>query len=344
MARRMCPSNLVAATVLALGVGGIGQGQQNDTPQIAERLIIKLPSPIHALALSPDGQLLAYSDHRVQFPVAHEVVVVWDVASGREKYILKGHKAYIATLAFSRDGKTIVSACSRRNADREPVVQVIFWDVTKGSLKREMELKDAVFIRYLSPDGRVLATSAGAAETALDVWDLASGKSVSLDGHSGRSSLVTASADGRRMATIGRSPDLVLWDLPSGKKLWQRSLDPDPLDTVHAAWSPDSKTLVVCAARKTFLFDVATGKDVTDKIGGLMGSEKVGYSPTGRYVAFTNRLGIRLWSPARQQFVAQLLVSGDQGAGTPLFSDDGRIVVTTNGEIVCLWELPDLAP
>src|SRR5205823_6126087 len=52
-----------------------------------------------------------------------EEAKIWDPATGRERHSLKGHKAWIRSMAFSPDGKRLASGCDK---------MVKVWDTTNG--------------------------------------------------------------------------------------------------------------------------------------------------------------------------------------------------------------------
>jgi WD40 repeat protein len=60
-----------------------------------------------ALALSPDGRLLASSSG-----FEDPAIRIWDAGSGRLLFRLEGHTAWVSSLAFSRDGQHLISAAS----------------------------------------------------------------------------------------------------------------------------------------------------------------------------------------------------------------------------------------
>jgi WD40 repeat protein len=76
--------------------------------------LLHLATWISCLAYSHDGKrLVTGSDD--------ENVKVWDVTTGQEVLTLSGHSRPISGVAFSRDGRRLVSSCGK---------QIRVWDAT----------------------------------------------------------------------------------------------------------------------------------------------------------------------------------------------------------------------
>ncbi len=61
------------------------------------------------LALSPDGRLLAAALNPPDRPGRDTMIRIWEIATKRELLRLEPRSSAVRSLAFSRDGKTLVS-------------------------------------------------------------------------------------------------------------------------------------------------------------------------------------------------------------------------------------------
>lgn len=96
-----------------------GQGEAIQLYELGigrERLRVETPNqPPSALALSPDGRLLAAS--------AKWTIYLWDARTGKELGRLPGHEGIIPALAFTPDSKSLISGSTDTTA--------LVWDVTR---------------------------------------------------------------------------------------------------------------------------------------------------------------------------------------------------------------------
>ncbi|HEY7155660.1 MAG TPA: sigma-70 family RNA polymerase sigma factor [Gemmataceae bacterium] len=160
-------------------------------------------------ALAPDGKTMAVASDavsaRLTFRGAPHLVRLWDMASGQEKHTLDGHRDYILDMAYSPDGRLLVTADERRS--------VFVWDVATG--KRVASLPDGLSrgasAVAFSRDGRFLA--AALPEGAIQLWEAATWtKRNEYKGHRDRPTALTFTPAGQLLS--GSLDTTVLaWDI-----------------------------------------------------------------------------------------------------------------------------------
>ena len=115
------------------------------------------------LALSPDGELVAYVD-------PNGLLRVWEVDSGRQKAALRPRQKSVWGLAFSSDGRRVVTVGDDGRAR--------LWDIaSREPLAVTGAHKSRAEAVALSRDGRFIVTAG--ADGAIRVWGAATGRLVS---------------------------------------------------------------------------------------------------------------------------------------------------------------------
>ncbi len=121
-------------------------------------------SAVNALALSPDGRLLASSSKSED-----STIRVWDAATGQFLRQLPGHTSFVWRLVFSRDGRHLISAGSDQT--------IRFWDTSNWTEMRVLrghtdELHDvaiseaAQLVASTGKDGNLMLWKADAKSAA----------------------------------------------------------------------------------------------------------------------------------------------------------------------------------
>ena len=135
------------------------------------------------------------------------IIVLWDVINiGRKIGLLAEHMTETGAVAFSPDGKTLVSG------HKNGVINS--WDVTTGE-QRSTFTGNAGSVTALafSPDGQILAN--GSAAGSVRLWDPSAYTLVrgALIGHIGRINELTFSPDSGTLFSGGSDGTILFWDL-----------------------------------------------------------------------------------------------------------------------------------
>jgi WD40 repeat protein len=203
---------------------------------------------------------------------------------------MTGHAGEVYTVAFSPDGKFLVSASNREVKCWESSTgRQIFTQPTRGT---------NVFGLAYSPDGKRLAVGVS---HQVRIVDAASGKETqTLNSQPHFLFRMAFSPDGTRLAaargSMNDTGDVLLWDVPTGKEVF--CLRGNPNCVLNLAFSRDGHFLAcVSGGTRTSkpgdvtVWDVRAGRQVLAISGHADNAYGVTFTPDGRYIASSS--GVR---------------------------------------------------
>ena len=200
---------------------------------------------------SPDGRT-------IHIPGDGDAGVLRDAATGRLIGPPKTPGGVAVVLAFSPDGKTMLTRASPPDVTR-------LLDVRTGeSIAPPMVHDDSVGIGLFSPDGKSVLTSDETAAKIARLWDATTGRPIGLpmiSKHRGNS--FTFSPDGKTIAAGNSVLSVQLWDATTARPIGPPS-EPEGsvmLGSADVSFSPDGATVAVrCFFQdKVRLLNAATG-------------------------------------------------------------------------------------
>ena len=215
------------------------------------KLVARLPAYHHWLArlgvaFSPDGQTLAYTENEAGD------IVLWNVRGQSVVRRLKGHSGYVTALAFTPDGRLLVSGGNDRT--------VKVWDAASGLERTTLtNYGPSLGVAVLSPDGKMLATAATPGGQRITVQEIPGGREIiRLQGHKNWVNSMAFSPDERTLLSGSSDGTVRLWDLASASNETGHRPFPSDIDEFAGgsspaySLSPDGRHLLTVFTNHTF--------------------------------------------------------------------------------------------
>jgi WD40 repeat protein len=252
---------------------------------------------IRVVALSGDGQLLALVNQ------PDDAIHIWAPARGKEVHAFEGHRSGPLTVAFSADGKTLVTAS--RDTNRTSAPEWADW-----SLRR---------------------------------WDAASGRQLAVTKANlgGQVYWASFSPGGSRLLTVLQDGTMGLWDAKAGKQLrrWKGPTfdvrNGDKRFAVSAIYWPcfslDGKTIFATDNSGVYRWEEGTGKELARLARPKGSASRCLAGPDGRSVFEL------VWS-AKAEIVMLDTASGRSLRRFPAESISSTFTVSPEGRTIAVWD------
>jgi len=280
----------------------------------------------NGMAFSPDGRLLATANR--------DTVKFWEVPSLKELPGLQGDAGRAACLAFSKDGKYLVTGQWNGPID--------VWDVsTRQKLDTLRKHTAWVCALAFSPDGQILASASG--DQTIVLWNLEKRNILAaLKGHSHEVWALAFSPDNQTLASGSADETIKFWNASARRS-------DEVLEDAYTplSFAPDDRTLAFTGKNSVKFYDLATRQTAEFPFPSPPFISKdlfnVAISSDHQTLAVGSSNGIvQLWNIPNKKLLTA--VQGHTGAvNVVALSSDGKTlaVAARGSSAVKLWNLGD---
>ncbi len=290
------------------------------TPKPQNPLVSTAPAP------KPPKSPVVTAPSAAKFTLAKTLI-------GHSHEYIFGKKGEVSSVAFSPDGRTLVSGSS------DTTIKI--WNLATGQEIRTLNGHSSwVNSVAFSPDGKTLAS--GSSDDTIKIWNLVIGQEIrTLNGHpnevwSNEVWSVAISPDARTLASGNRTYGIIkIWNLATGQEI--RTLKGHPNSVWSLAFSPDSKTLASGSEDTDIkIWNLATGQEIRSLNDHSMSVNSVAISPDGRTLVSGSNDTIRIWNLATGQVIRAL---DHYYVRSVAISPDGRTLASGNDKTIKIWDL-----
>ncbi|KAJ6605467.1 hypothetical protein DFH09DRAFT_967241 [Mycena vulgaris] len=245
--------------------------------------------------------------------------------------VLRGHSKGVRSVAFSPDGRHIVSGSSD--------FTIRIWDAnSQQQIGEPLHGSDSeVGCAAFSPDGQYIVV--GSSDRIVRIWDASSREQIGepLRGHTGSVACAAFSPSGRSIASGTTDGEVRIWDTETHLQIGEPL--PHPRNLQSVSFSPDGRHIISNAGR-VLLWDVASQQLLRELSSSSFSS--LAFSPDCRYIVYTHgpNISMGILEVSMQQQIGEALRGHRSYLECAAFSSDGRRLVSgSHDTTIRIWDV-----
>ncbi|HLP87578.1 MAG TPA: serine/threonine-protein kinase [Nostocaceae cyanobacterium] len=291
---------------------------------------------VMSVAISPDNQLIASAgtDHTIK---------IWNLQRGENistalNYVSDKRPADIYSIAFSPNGKMLVSGGWGSNHNTQGQRTIKLWDLSNMSLLTDFfESNKTIYSVTFSPDGQTLV-SAGA-DSIIRLWNIQARELINrLESHTKAVNSIIFSSNGKIIASASDDTTIKIWNLKTGGVFYTMNGHYDRVNSV--AFSPNGNILASGSRDATIkIWDTVQGKLINTIIE-QNSIKTVAFSPDQEILASgSTDATIKIWDVITGKLI-NTLTGHSAAVNSLVFSSDRKILVSGSSDsTIKIWQL-----
>ncbi|MEM9271541.1 MAG: NACHT domain-containing protein [Cyanobacteria bacterium P01_F01_bin.143] len=259
-------------------------------------------------------------------------VRIWEGATGRELFTLRGHDDFVRSIAWRPDGKAIASTSSDET--------IKIWNLETGKSTNFLTNHySAITSVSWRADGQVFVSASN--DKTIKIWNLETGRCYfTIIGHNSSVTSIVWGIKSQAFASASNDKTIKIWDSETGQCI--KTLDKNDSSITSLALSSDGQTFASGHNDKTIKIWNWESGQCSRIINGHNGCiSSVSWSPDGQaFASASNDKTIKIWNPDSGQCIRTINGHRNRIASVS-WSSDGQVLASASSDkTIKIWN-PD---